>query len=173
MERLKFLKFHNYLMEGLKFLKFHNDLMEGLKFLKFHNYLMEGLGIDLKTFWGLVKPNQCSQIVRKQISCWFWDDNFGPKFPNLHEPELPKTQKRRTNILEWTQCFAMYTAILCKKYPDKLPDMLSCLILIIQTHMQYEGDAWLEYDRRFRQRAASDPQANWAKSDSTLWDITF
>ena len=49
------------------------------------------------------------------------------------EPELLKTQKCRklvTNILEWTQCFAMYTAILCKKYPDKLPDMLSYLILI-------------------------------------------
>jgi len=35
--------------------------------------------------------------------------------------------------------------------------------------MEYEGDAWLGYDRRFRQRAASNPQASWAKSDSTLW----
>ena len=36
-----------------------------MKFLKFHNYLMEGFRIDLKTFLGLAKPNQYSQSVRK------------------------------------------------------------------------------------------------------------
>ena len=56
------------------------------------------------------------------------------------------------------------------KYPDKLPDMLSYPILTIQTHMQYEGNAWLRHDCRFRQRDASNPQASWAKSDSTLWE---
>ena len=47
--------------------------------LKFHNYLMEGSRIDLKTFLGLATPNQYSQSARKQISSWFWGDNFGPK----------------------------------------------------------------------------------------------
>jgi len=31
-----------------------------LKFLIFHNYLMEGFRIDLKTFLGLAMPNQYS-----------------------------------------------------------------------------------------------------------------
>ena len=57
-----------------------------MEFLKFHNYLMEGSRIDLKTFLGLPKPNQYSQGARKQISSWFWGDNFGPKSPNLHDP---------------------------------------------------------------------------------------
>ena len=94
----------------------------------------------------------------------------------IDESDQQKTHRRRkpvTNILEWAQCFAIYTAVLCRKYPQKLPDMLSYLILIVQTHMEYEGDAWLGYDRRFRQRAASNPQASWDKSDSTLWDIAF
>ena len=47
---------------------------------------MEGFRIDLKTFLGLAMPNQCSQIVRKWISGWFWGDNLGPKSPNLHDP---------------------------------------------------------------------------------------
>ena len=38
---------------------------------------MKGSRIDLKTFLGLAKPNQYSQSVRKQISSWFWGDNFG------------------------------------------------------------------------------------------------
>jgi len=37
---------------------------------------------------GLAKPNQYSQSARKQISSWSWDDNFGPKSPNLHDPYL-------------------------------------------------------------------------------------
>ena len=51
--------------------------------------------------------------------------------------------------------------------------MLSYLILITQSYMEYEGDAWLGYDHHFRQRAASNPQASWDKSDSTLWNIAF
>ena len=43
---------------------------------------MQWFRVDLKTFLGLVMPNQYSQTVRKQISSWFWDDNFGPKSPN-------------------------------------------------------------------------------------------
>ena len=42
---------------------------------------MERFRIDLKTFLGLVMPNQCSQTVRKQIASWFWEDYFGPKNP--------------------------------------------------------------------------------------------
>jgi len=54
----------------------------------------------------------------------------------------------------------MYTAILCEKCSKKLPDMLIYLNLIIQTHMQYESDAQLGYNRRFRQTAASNSQAS-------------
>ena len=55
------------------------------KFLKFHHNLMQRFRVDLKTFLGLTKPNQCSQTIRKQISSWFWGDNFGPKSLNLHD----------------------------------------------------------------------------------------
>ena len=48
------------------------------KFLKFHNNLVQWFRVDLKTFLGLAMPNQYSQTVRKQISSWFWGDNFGP-----------------------------------------------------------------------------------------------
>ena len=47
---------------------------------------MQRFRVDLKTFLGLAMPNQYSQTVRKQISNWFWGDNFGPKSPNFHDP---------------------------------------------------------------------------------------
>ena len=49
---------------------------------------MQWFRFDLKTFLGLAMPNQCPQTVRKQISSWFWGDNFRPKFPNLHDPYI-------------------------------------------------------------------------------------
>ena len=52
---------------------------------------MEGSRINLKTFLGLAMPNQYSQSARKQISSWFWSDNFGPKSPNLHDPSIYST----------------------------------------------------------------------------------
>ena len=47
---------------------------------------MQRFRVDLKTSLGLAMPNQYSQTVRKQKSSWFWDDNFGPKSLNLHDP---------------------------------------------------------------------------------------
>ncbi len=39
--------------------------------------------------------------------------------------------------------------------------------------MEYEGDGWLGYDRRFRQRAAANPDTVWARLGPTLWNIAF
>ena len=52
---------------------------------------MQWFRVDLKTFSGLAMPNQYSQTVRKQISSWFWGDNFGPKSLNLHDPYIYST----------------------------------------------------------------------------------
>jgi len=58
---------------------------KNVKFLKFHNNLMQRFRVDLKD---LTMPNQYFQTVRKQISSWFWGDNFGSKSPNLHDPYI-------------------------------------------------------------------------------------
>ena len=45
--------------------------------------------------------------------------------------------------------------------------------LIIEAHLEYSGDAWQGYDRRFRQRAASTTKTEWATIDPTLWNLAF
>ena len=88
------------------------------------------------------------------------------------EPSKPR-HRTVTNILEWTQCFTPYMAVICRKQPERMPDMLGYLILIIEANMEYEGEAWPGYDHRFRQRAASDHSTVWSQSDTTLWDLAF
>ena len=70
--------------------------------------------------------------------------------------------KMVSNILEWIRCFSLYVAILSRSAPHRVPDLLSYQALIIEAQMEYPGDHWLGYDRRFRQRAAV-----------TLWHLAF
>ena len=77
------------------------------------------------------------------------------------KPSKPRC-RTVTNILEWTQCFARYLAVICRKQPEQMPDMLDYLILIIEANMEYKGETWLGYDRRFRQRVASDHSTVWS-----------
>ena len=103
-------------------------------------------------------------------------DKLGLTKSTLNDDQAKSSKPRRrtvTSILEWTQCFATYMAVICRKQPERMPDMLGYLILIIEANMEYEGEAWLGYDRRFRQRAASDPSTVWSQSDTTLWDLAF
>ena len=39
--------------------------------------------------------------------------------------------------------------------------------------MVYEGNAWLGYDRRFRQAVAVNPQMQWSRTDTDLWHLAF
>ena len=56
------------------------------KFLKFYNYLMEGFKIDLKTFLGLAMPNLLIPFNCQKLN---YQTGFGgPKFPNLHDPNI-------------------------------------------------------------------------------------
>ena len=71
------------------------------------------------------------------------------------------------------QCFSLYTAIISKKQPDRVADLLAYQSLIIDAHREYKGNYWSGYDRRFRQRAAATQSIHWASIDSTLWSLAF
>ena len=84
-------------------------------------------------------------------------------------------QRRRalSGILEWVQCFATYMAVYCRNQPHRIQDLLGYQTLIIEASLEYQGDGWLGYDRRFRQRAAANPALVWANIDTTLWNLAF
>ena len=39
--------------------------------------------------------------------------------------------------------------------------------------MEYDGDGWLGYDRRFWQMAAVSTDVPWSRIDPTLWNKAF
>ena len=83
--------------------------------------------------------------------------------------------KRRSvsSILEWIQCFSVYMAVISCKRPDRIQDLLGYQSLILEAHLEYAGDSWLGYDRRFRLAAAANQNTTWAVIDPTLWSLAF
>lgn len=61
----------------------------------------------------------------------------------------------------------------CPKFPERHQDMLDYLALIVQVHMDCEGDSGLSYDHRFHQMVADTPRVSHAKNDPMLWDVAF
>ena len=103
-------------------------------------------------------------------------DRFGiAKSRPGDESAQPSKHKQRTvtTILKWIQCFSIYLAVIAKKQPQRIPDLLAYQTLIIESQLEYQGDAWMGYDRRFRQRAAANPHTSWSTIDTTLWNLAF
>ena len=82
-------------------------------------------------------------------------------------------KKALSGILEWVQCFGIYMAVVCRRKPHRIQDLIGYQTLIIEASLEYQGDSWIGYDRRFRQRAATNPNLVWANTDSTLWNLAF
>ena len=91
---------------------------------------------------------------------------------SCHHSKPPK-RRQVTSILEWIQCFIIYTAVYTDKHPQKIKDLLGYQALIVEARMEYDGETWLAYDRRFRQTVAATPDTVWAKIDPTLWNKAF
>ena len=64
-------------------------------------------------------------------------------------------------------------AVIAKSQPDRIPDLLGYQSLIIEAHLEYGGDGWIGYDKRFRLNAAANSLKTWAQVDTTLWHLAF
>lgn len=84
-----------------------------------------------------------------------------------------KRSRRSLTILEWLQCFSTYVSVLARKHPNRVPDLMAYQTLIIDASLEFRGDSWAGYDRRFRQDAASTPHTPWSRMDSALWSLAF
>ena len=78
-----------------------------------------------------------------------------------------------SSILKWVQCFSIYFSVIALKEPQRAPDLLSYMNLIIKAHLEYSGDAWQGYDQSFKQRAAMTTKMQWATTDPTLRNLAF
>ena len=91
------------------------------------------------------------------------------------ERKQQKEKKTISRAQEWVVCFNTYVAIVTTREPDRVKDLLAYASLIVKASMDYEGDAWLHYDRFFRRQAAAEPgrYPHWGEIDPSIWTQQF
>ena len=71
------------------------------------------------------------------------------------------------SLLTWISFFATYVAVVSELHPERVPDMLMYLRLIVRESQKFNGMGWLTYDSVFRQNNAGET-AKWNVLDPSL-----
>ena len=66
------------------------------------------------------------------------------------------------DIMNWSQCFSVYIALICSKYPLQKAQEFRC-----------RGRGWLFYDLAFRQHISSLESTDFSKINQGLYTTTF
>ena len=88
----------------------------------------------------------------------------------------PRRISRRgpiTDILVWVECFSLMAAVLAEKFPAKAPQLWAYLRRIVHAARNYQGSAWVAYDRLYRRQALAHHSLDWAQEDSALYNEAF
>ena len=97
------------------------------------------------------------------------------KGPNPSDDDQLKNLKPKnwetTNIVDWIQCFSLYTAVISQSQPQQIADLLGYKNLIITSHQWFPDFNWATYDREFRQQAVTRTIPDWSVLDNTLWNL--
>ena len=88
---------------------------------------------------------------------------------------LENLKKRKPRILvypQWVEAFSVYVAVIGKKHPQFIPDLMAYQVLIKEASA-HGGARWLNYDREFREKAAAKKLRQWGERDPNLWAKFF
>lgn len=77
-----------------------------------------------------------------------------------------RSQRPGLDILTWTKCFTLYTAVMSKKLPDMIPSMVAHMHTVVKLHQKVpKSTSWYEYDMRFRMEMAASEDRMWTCGD--------
>ena len=84
-------------------------------------------------------------------------------------------QPRRVipDLATWSQCFALYVAVLAPHQPARLADLMAYQSLIAKVRAKFKWPSWVVYDQNIRQDAVGNPDLAWAKVDPSTYAQCF
>ena len=109
-------------------------------------------------------------IEMKQLlpESWLFEDNAHccDKRDRPKKPEI-------TNIFSWLHCYSALVGVLASRYPHKVAQLMAYQSTIVKCHSDFEGSAWMAYDRAFRRQAAAKKTLDWSQLNPTLYSLCF
>ena len=76
------------------------------------------------------------------------------------------------DLATWSQCFALYVAVLPPHQLGRIAHFMEYQAMIAKTSMKYKWPVWIVYDQNFRQEVAGATQS-WAKVDPSIYAVCF
>ena len=84
----------------------------------------------------------------------------------------PKRQRKKVeDIVTWVEAFGIYKLVLASYFPHRWADLSRYQLLILRTYRQFNGRAWLYYDKAFREHAAAAKLSDWSQINSQLYSF--
>ena len=86
----------------------------------------------------------------------------------LQAADYVQSKKHIPDLATWTQCFAIYSAVLVTKYPERAQTLFVYSAIIARLSKQFRWPSFIIYDQYFRQEAADTGKTDWSKIDSSI-----
>ena len=64
--------------------------------------------------------------------------------------DLMQSRRIIPDLATWSQCYAVYVAVLATAQPERLPDLMAYFSLIARASLKYRWLSWVVYDQNFR-----------------------
>ena len=87
--------------------------------------------------------------------------------------DLLQSRKVIPDLATWSQCFALYVAILAPAQPERVQDLMAYQAIIAKASSKYRWPSWVVYDQNFRLEVAGNPDQPWAKVDPSIYALSF
>ena len=88
---------------------------------------------------------------------------------------LPLKVVKKILELEFVEMaeISISAAILCTRFPEKVPELWAYQATIVRAERNYEGKHWVTYDRKFRRQTLAKKDLNWSVMDPRLYNEAF
>ena len=86
----------------------------------------------------------------------------------LQAADYVQSKKHIPDLATWTQCFAIYSAVLVTKYPERAQTLFMYSAIIARLSKQFRWPSFIIYDQYFCQEAADTGKTDWSKIDSSI-----
>ena len=67
----------------------------------------------------------------------------------------------------------IYIAVVAKKHPDLVPEMLAHVLIVMRAQQEYKEPAWRLYDEAFHDKAAAAGNWKWSQIDTHIYNQIF
>ena len=87
-----------------------------------------------------------------------------------------RRQPRRAPVQDvslWIEAYSRMAAVLVTRFPDKGPELWAYQASIVRAARNFEGSAWVAYDRQYRREALARRSLNWSQANSRLYNEAF